>query len=259
MTRLSAGKRVAETLSPPLPIRNRHFDRANVQLRRSQFSILAAAPGVGKSVTATNIAVMTPVPTLFLSADSDEWTVRTRCCSILTHVPLDTIEERLTTGGAWEGYYAEQLRAVDHVDWCFNSDIDPEFIVNRMEAYAEIRGEYPHLLVVDNLINTVYGDSDDYGQLRGVCRELQRIARQSDAHVLALHHVTGAKEDGQQVITQGDLLGKLAKIPEVVIGLHNVSEYRIGLNVAKNRGKRKTLVEIDLDYSTARLDGWEAA
>lgn len=250
---LSSAPRTTGTLSPPLPAVNEYLSRSGVALRRSQFSLWAAAPGVGKTITANNLALFMKVPTLYFSADSDEWTVRQRACSILTMRELAQVEKDLLSGD-WP--YDRWLAKADHIDWCYATDIDPEFIGLRIKAYAEPRGVYPHLIVVDNLGNTVENQGDEYAELRAVCRDLQRVARLTKAHVMGLHHVVGPKESGTQPIDQGDLLGKLAKIPEQVFGLH-MEHDKLVVNVAKNRGgKRGFQIHIPIDYSRALLAGF---
>lgn len=255
---LLSATRKAAVLAPPLPVSNVVFGNAGLAFRRRQFSLVAAAPGVGKTLFATNLAVRTPVTALYFSADSDEWTVKQRACSILTGTALSTVERQLGDD-VWEKFYTDQLRSSDHVDWCFQSDIELEFVVQRLFAHAELRGEFPELIVVDNLGNSVVDQDNEGSELRGACRELQRIARTTGAHVMALHHVKGPKENGDKPIALGDLLYNIGKIPEVVLGLHREGG-NVMLTVPKNRGGRSgTTLPLPINYSTAIVEGFIAA
>ena len=255
MSLLSSNRR-AVALSPPLPVNHSLLNSVGLTFRRGQFSLLASAPRVGKSLFATNLAIYTKVPTLFLSADSDEWTVRTRACSILTNTELEKVERQLNDA-TWEQFYTDKLHRSDHVDWCFRSDIDTEFIWDRIKAHAELRGEYPYLLVVDNLTNTVTDTDNEYTELRGIVRELQAIARGIKAHVLALHHVKGNKEDGYQPIGLGDLLGNIGKVPEMVLGLNRNGDGSVTMTVPKNRGGKDGLaLPLAVNYPTATVEGF---
>lgn len=257
MPLLSAARKV-RVLAPPLPVQNQVFQQAGLVLRRGQFSLVAAAPSVGKTLFATNVALRTPVPSLYFSADSDEWTVKQRAISILTGEQLATVEHRLNDE-AWDKHYTETLRRSDHVDWCFNSDIDLEFIVHRLFAHAELRGEYPQFIVVDNLGNTVVDQDNEGSELRAACRELQRIARLTNAHVMGLHHVKGPKENGVQPILLGDLLYNIGKSSEVVLGLHWPDSTRTSLclTVPKNRGgKGGLMLRLGADYERATIGGF---
>ena len=256
MPLLSAPRRTA-ALAPPLPIHNSVFQTAGITLRSGQFSILAAAPGVGKTLVATNLAIRLGVGVLYFSADSDEWTVRQRACSVLTGVKLSDVEHQLGEP-AWDDYYADQLRQLDHVDWCYQSDIDMEFIVKRLFAYAELRHSWPALIVVDNLANTIVDSDNESSELRTACRELQRIARTTRSHVMALHHVKGAKESGDKQIGLGDLLYNIGKVPETILGLHRENG-GVVISIPKNRGGRSGgAVPLPVDYERATVAGWAA-
>jgi hypothetical protein len=250
--------RKATTLSPPLPVSNAAFAQAGIAFRRKQFSIVAAAPGVGKTLLATNLSIRTPVPTLYFSADSDEWTVKQRACSILSGTPLSAVEQQLNDE-TWDAYYTDKLRAADHVDWCFQPDIEVEFIVERLFAHAELRGEFPQLIIVDNIGNTVVDQDNESAELRAACREMQRIARTTGAHVMALAHVKGAKENGNLPINLGDLLYNIGKIPEVVLGLHREQGETYTVTVPKQRGGKAGMsVPVGVDYNTAIVGGFRA-
>lgn len=246
-------------LSPALPVRNDTLLSAGVVLRQGQFSLVASGPGVGKSLFATNMAVRTPADTLFLSADSDEWTVTTRVCSILTGNQLETVESHLNEEGSpWPGFYGKYLSQSEHVDWCYNTRIDVEFILDRMKAYEELRGYMPKLLVVDNLKNTVEDMDKQYAELEGICYDLQEIARIEQCHVMALHHVKGAKEGGREPIYLDDLLGNLGKVPEIVLGLNRLGDTSINMTIPKNRGGRSGHnLALPIDYTTATIGGFQ--
>jgi hypothetical protein len=251
--RLSTPRPAAE-LSPPLNIHNELFRQAGLTLRKGQFSLWVAAPNVGKSVVANNFAAHAKDSTVFFSADSDEWTVRTRTAAILTGARLDDVEQHLVTP-EWEQYYGERMKAVDHIDWSFRNDIDTEYIGLRLLAHAEITGDFPGFIVVDNMGNAME-NPDDFGELRVICRELQVLGRKLGAHVMALHHVVGSKEDGAQPINLSDVLGKVSKLPEQVIGMSRANDQTLLVNVVKNRGGRRGSFHLPIDYPSARIGGF---
>jgi hypothetical protein len=123
-----------------------------------------------------------------------------------------------------------------------------------MRNYGERR---TRLVVVDNLGNAVEDPDNKYSELENICREMQAFARNTGAHFMGLHHVMGAKENGDQPIGLGDLLGKIGKIPEVVMGLNRIpGEPALNLTVPKNRGgKAGQHVKLPVDYSKAFIGG----
>lgn len=255
-----ASTRQTSVLAPPLPIRNKVFDQLRLYLRLGQFTILGAAPSVGKSIFARNLVVKTAVPSLYLSADSDEYTVKTGVAACLTGQTLEVVEKQMEEE-AWDNYYLDLFTSVDHVDWCFNPDIDLDFLENRMNAYAEIEGDYPKLLVIDNLSDMVTDeDGDIYVELRRICRELRVIARKTHCHILALHHLTGEYEDGLKTVTLKSFEGKVGKVPENALGMYwgDKGQQQVILTVPKARGtKRGMEVPIKMDYERALIgDFW---
>jgi hypothetical protein len=111
--------------------------------------------------------------------------------------------------------------------------------------------------VVDNLGNSVQDQDNEYAELRAICRELQRIARSTNAHILGLHHVVGSKENGDSPVSLGDVMGKISKIPEQVLGLSRNGENSVILSVPKNRGGKAGMqIAMPLHYPTATLGGF---
>lgn len=260
MPLLSTSQRTT-TLAPALPIKNKVFDYLHLYLRQGQVTLLAAAPSVGKSIFARNLVVKTKIPALYLSADSDEYTVKTSVLGCLLQEDLFTIEKNLRDD-RWEEYYGEKLKEADHVEWSFQSDINLEWIEQKMEAYAEVYdGNYPKLLVIDNLGDMVTDDDGDvYIELRRICRKLREIARATHCHIIALHHLTGEYEDGLKPVTLKALEGKVGKVPENVLGLNwrDQSQTVVQMTVPKARGtKRGATVSLNLDYSKALVGDFQ--
>ena len=252
MSLLSSSQRTS-VLAPPLTINNRVFNALRLYLRLGQFTILGAAPSVGKSIFARNLVVRTAEPSLFFSADSDEYTVKTSVAACLTREPLELVENQMQDE-SWRSYYDNTFHQTDHVEWSFK-DIDIEYIVSRLEAYSEPYGEYPRLIVIDNLGDMVTtSGTEKYAELMEICYELRSIARRTRSHIFALHHLTGEWEDGMKPVTLKAIEGKLGRVPENVLGLNwtDSTQTRVQLTVPKARGtKRGLALPIQLDYSRA--------
>ncbi len=256
MAVLSAGRDTAE-LSPPIPINNTILSQYGIKLRKRQLSIVASAPGVGKSLFARNIAAHTRLESLYFSADSDEWTVMQSVLAILTNRQLLDVEHKLDNPEpAWTDYFNRQFLRVNHVDWAYSDgDIDIDYILRRVQAHEAVWDMLPEVIYVDNVLDAV--DDEDYKEVRRFCRQLRKLARTTEAHVMGLHHVNGRKEDGDQPIRLSDLLGKLGKVPEVVLGLSKLGDGKLMLTVPKNRGGPHDLrITLPIDYSTGYIGGF---
>jgi hypothetical protein len=157
-------------------------------------------------------------------------------------------------------YYDTIFRQADHVEWSF-ADIDIDYIVNRLEAYSEPYGEYPRLLVIDNLGDmTTASGTERYAELMEICYELRSIARRTRSHIFALHHLNGDWEDGTKPVTLKALEGKLGRVPENVLGLNwtDHSQTKVQLTVPKARGTKRGLsLPIQMDYSRALIGDFQ--
>lgn len=230
------------TVFPQLAAWGAHF-------RRGQMSMISAAPGGGKSAVASELALKMTygreveddecseyrVPTLYFSADSDKGTLGIRLAAGVLGKPLTEVEQMLESedSTAWGVVEA----ALSHV-W-FNWDPSPTLtdIEKEIEAYIEVTGEYPHLIVVDNLKNMVSDiEGEAYREYDQIMEWLRALAGITGAHVLVLHHVTGFYENGDVPIPLNGLLGKPGKACRLVLTLFMVSRQPsvLGMSVVKN-------------------------
>lgn len=200
-------------------------------LRRGQSSMIAAAPGVGKSVIAQHIAMKLHVHSLYISADTDSFTMGMRALAKMTGEPQSTIERRMSDP-EYATRYREQLDKLWNVRFAFDC-ASMEDVRDEVFAYATAYGAFPSLLVVDNLVNVADGD-DDYRAMRGAVQAFDRLAHNTGAHVMVLHHANGKYDDGDSPIPLSGLEQKLSKIPAQVLTLNRQREY-LRVNVVKNR------------------------
>lgn len=205
--------------------------------RRGQVSVVAAGSGGGKSAYATHISVHgrhpweDPIPTLYFSADSDKITLGTRVAASLVNRPLAEVEQALRNGDS--GLWAK-VAEIDWVWWCWNAQPSCRDIEEETEAYAYVNGEWPHLIVVDNLINVDSEGEAGHVQKDAVMHWLQQLANLTNAHVMVLHHVVGEYENGTAPIPKSALLDKVAKRPRLVLTLWKPGDNLLGVSVVKN-------------------------
>lgn len=257
---LLSAQRKNVSLAPPLPFQNSIFSSNRMVLRQGQFTLLAAAPSVGKSVLARNIVARSPeMSSMYFSADSDEYTVRTSVLGCLTGMKMADIEKNMKSD-AWGDYFAQALHKADQVEWNFSPSINLDYIALKLDAYREIYGETPMMTVIDNIGDMVTEGEEEYAELRSICRDLRKVARNADTHILGLVHTKGAFEDGTKPITLGALLGNLGKVPETVIGLNwaDSGNKRVQMTVPKMRGGRRGMtIELPIDYETGQVGGFD--
>jgi predicted ATP-dependent serine protease len=234
----------------PIPPIWRQWVDHGIELRRGSLHLFAAGPGVGKSVAALTIALKSGVPTLYQCADTDAFTTTTRMASALTHKPLTEVQAAFSANEAQD--YKNLIKQVTHIRWDFNGQPTVEDVYNNAEAFAHMYGEYPHLIIVDNLSN-VFSDEDDMSALRHISEQLNLLARETQSAVITLHHLTGEYESGDVPPPLGALIGKVSKIPAVILNLFRATSGDMGFCIVKNRfgnamanGKLRAYVPMEL-------------
>lgn len=249
-------------LTPALPMPYEALGKLGLRLRRGQTSLTIAAPGVGKSQLWNNLAQRMGVPTLYWSADTDQHDILLRTMAMWSGSTISEIDER-RDNAASRAFYLEKIVAGSNVDWVFESSITPKGVTERVQAFAELHGEYPHLLVIDNLSNTVQHQAEAFAEEKEVMVAMQRLAREADTHVAILSHAKGEYDAGMKPIPLSGILNNLGKIPEVVLTLHRGDDAGkiLCLNLAKNRGGKsdpaaKAALQLPVDYSRAWIGGY---
>lgn len=126
------------------------------------------------------------------------------------------------------------LAATSHVRFAFPDSPDLNELEDRVVAYAEAEGQWPELVVVDNLADVAY-DGEDYRELSAVIKGCRTIARRTQACFLLLHHVTGQYEDGRETIPLSGIKGKVSKQADLVLTATRLTNERMRVAVVKNR------------------------
>ncbi|WP_406305796.1 AAA family ATPase [Streptomyces sp. NBC_00885] len=206
----------------PIPNAFKSLKRLEVEFRRAELSLVVAGPGTGKSLFALFLATMANVPVLYFSADSSAATQVTRATAMITGDDSRVIKEALI-----EGKFSEYEDALGKRWWTrFNFSARPtqREMETYLLCYLEVYGCTPHLLVVDNVTNVdtgVVGDAESYTfGLEGLCEYLSEMARETNAHVLGLHHVTGEHSDGLKPIPLSGVKGKVHRVPSLILTMH---------------------------------------
>lgn len=247
MRSLVGALRVSANIGDPLPTVFVELMQMGVEFRRGSVALIASAPGVGKSIFANVLALRARVPTLYLSADTDAFTVATRVGAHMTRRTTTEIEQEV---GSPE--FRERIQKLDWIRWGFDSNMDIEDIARQVEAFDVMYGEPPWLLVVDNLSSMTSDEGNPFLAHRYNVEMLNVLARETGACVVVLHHLTGFYESGNVPPDQGSLEGKVAKVPSLVLGLFNGNAGDLGVTIVKNRfgdadagGKLRVFLTVD--------------
>lgn len=225
MKSLSQGKKQVghsgEAICNPFP----QLASEGVHLRRGQLHLIAAAPGIGKSALILYWAMVGENRkkvdrVLYLSADSDPAVQYKRAAQVASGYSNEFISEQLRSAPEWVDQVVTQGTA--HMRFDFDSYPDADHILNQVNAYLEIYGVYPDLIIMDNAKNVRLGDDSrtgEFDELEGTMEFLQQVARETNSAVVTLHHVTGTYEDGDRAVPLSGIRGKVTKTPETILTL----------------------------------------
>lgn len=216
--------------------------------------MIVAAPGVGKSVMATNLAHKMS-DSLYISLDTDAFTWSARAAAIDTGWPIDKIEQfgidSVDTGPDFDAMTLASPWSASVSD-----------IAEEIQAYVTVFGRVPQIVFVDNLDNVtpdVESSSDEgyAGGERAVLDSLHKLARKLDTNICVLHHSTGKYEDGNVPIPLSGLMNKVGKLPATILTLTREGE-NLQVFAVKNRGgpsdpTAQAPINFDYDGPTARI------
>lgn len=268
MQTLSLAMRNSEEEGVALPSVFPSLERAGAKFRRSQLSLIAGAPGGGKSAIATYNAInmayideelmeLNPVPTLYISADSDKMTLGTRITASITKHTVEESEKLLLNGDmeTWEAMSS----GTSHIWFAWDRGPTVDDIEAEVKAFAHVRGEYPHLIVIDNLKNIWIeetGEGGEHIRYDRVLDYLHELAGVTGAHIMVLHHVAGIYEKGDVPIPLSGILGKVTKPFRLILTLHKCWDGTLGISVVKNSNGRMDATGnmiINIPYDLERM------
>lgn len=225
-----------------------------VHFRRGQLTLIAAAPGVGKSVLALTLALRSGAPGYYASADTDAFTMYLRAGAMFTGWSTVDIENAVKHENTH--HVDVLLESKNNVRMDFAGRIDVESLEDDLKAYATTYGEWPHFIIVDNISNMDM-DGEGYQALEMACDYLHELGRTTGAAIIALHHVTGEYDDGIKPVPLSGLRGKISKVPEMILTLYrNAESSRLFVCPVKNRTGRNDSSaqwQIPLMYDPARM------
>jgi hypothetical protein len=215
--------------SMPLPAAFKRFEEHEALLYRGAVSLLAGGPGSGKTITALNFVNRLRVPTLYISNDSTKYTIINRVFSMLTEQDMSVGKEIIESKPDLARKFLAQWA---QVRFDFSSKPDVHEILRHGDAFRELFGEYPHLTVVDILMNIDHEGVAEQNYWR-LMPELKEMAGMWNTAALAVHH-TSESAKGEPCPPMSAIMGKANQLPELIMTQAIVGN-KVHYAVVKNR------------------------
>lgn len=240
-----------------MPVPYRAFAKERIALRRGQVSLVVAAPGVGKTAFALDVAKRSaPHRAFYFCVDTDPLDMTGRAIASVTGEPVPRDEGDL---GEYVAYFRPQLaEAMGHVTWCFDGGPSVSDVFEEVECYGAVYGAYPELVTVDNLTSLELDGEMGYTAIQEALSQLNQLARESGAHVMVLHHATGLYEDGDKPIPLSGVEQKAGKRVAMVLTMTRMGS-SLRVYPVKNRGGKADarahhFVSLTTDLARMRVD-----
>jgi hypothetical protein len=184
-----------------------------------------------KTILTLNMVDRMNVPTLYFSSDSDDFTMASRVLAMKTGESTETTEQWTKTNIA---NAQKVLETFDHVRWSFHSAPTLDHMELEADAYAEINGEYPPLVVIDIMMDVDYEGAGEQNYW-ALMNELKVMARKWMSAILIVHHTSeGVK--GEPCPPRSSIMGKANQLPALIITLNGDSiNESLDVAVVKNR------------------------
>lgn len=232
MQSLSRAVAQAAVAGEPLPGVFPSLELAGWRLRRAQVAMIAGAPNAGKSLLGFAWVAGMDLPSLIFSADTDQFTTALRAAAMSTGLGMRTLESRVQREG--RQVLAELTEGFDNLRFCFDPSPTLDDIDLEVKAFTEVWGAPPEVIMVDNLLNVIADDGDEFRGMRTTMAELHDLARKTGACVIVLHHVTGDYDGDSNPPPRRSLMGKVSQLPELILTLSNTGD-ALGIACVKNR------------------------
>lgn len=260
LSHLAHAMRKNRSSGRPLRTVWRSLTNATAQFRLGTLALIGAGSGTGKSAFALTLAIQSGAKTIYFSADSGPGVQLSRSIAILTGIDMNQVQTAIEKGN----YYEAELEKIRRIRWDFDAGPTLDDIEQSVDAYAYLHGEYPELVIVDNLLNVVTeDDGESYKTQENILLFLDELARKSGALVLVLAHLVGDYDDGDKPAPMSSLRGKVSKIPAMILTLFRdgdpLAGERLGVAIVKNRAGQANaaanmVVALEMDLSRMLIE-----
>lgn len=210
MKRLGSVARRPKERGEFLPPIFRPLSEKGINLRMGTASMIAGPPGAMKTGFALYWAARSGKRTLYMSADSEDFEMLERAGAMVSGQPQSEVRRDPQK-------YAEML---DRINMRFVFEDAPTYKDLELEvaAYTETYGDFPEIIVVDNLLNVTGDNEDEWASMRETSRVIHRLTRITGAALIVLHHMreTSNKPHPEP---RSSVEGRVSHLPKLILSV----------------------------------------
>lgn len=187
----------------------RPLEEAKIRARMGTATMLVGPPGAFKTGFAVYYFLRLNLPTLYFSADAEDFETVERAAAAVCGVTMDEVRRDYER-------YAGELEMFDNVRWAYDDAPSYEDVELETAAYAETFGEFPKVIVIDNLMNISGEQENEWASMRDSMRVIHRLTRITGAAVFILHHAADDRVDPTTPAPRKSLQGKVSQLPKAI-------------------------------------------
>lgn len=205
----SARRVTAEGGGSYLPAPFRPMEERGIRARMGTATFIMGPPGSYKTGFAMAYVLRLGLPTLYCSADAEDFEIVERAAALATGVQMNEVSKNHLA-------YEEALRSFDNIRFCFDDSPSYEDLVQEICAFAEVYGDFPRVVVVDTLMKIVGQNEDEWSSMRDTAQVIHKIARVTGAAVFVLAHASDDRTDPTTPAPRKSLQGKVSQLPKAI-------------------------------------------
>lgn len=192
-----------------LPTVFRPLEDAKIRARLGTATMIVGPPGAFKTGFAMYYFLRLNLPTVYLSADAEDFETVERAAAAVTGVSMDDVRRNYAA-------YEETLDQFSSVRFVYEDA--PTYTDLELEvcAFAEVYGEFPKVIVIDNLMNLSGEQENEWASMRDSMRVIHRLTRITGASVFILHHAADDRTDPATPAPRKSLQGKVSQLPKAI-------------------------------------------
>lgn len=199
-----------------------------MRLRLGTATFVAGPPGAMKTGLVLYWVLRLNLPTLYFSADAEDFEMVERAAAAITGDPMEQVRRNP------EAYVDALSEYAGNVRFIYEDSPTYEDVELELAAYYEMHGRWPSVIVIDNLLNLVGENENEWASMRDSARVIHRLTRITKACVLVLHHMADDRNDPSTPAPRSKLQGKVAQLPKMVLSLA-LADNQLRIAAVKNR------------------------